>query len=194
MLEMLGLTFRQNIIDVYIAPWFNAISDPLVIGVSKSPSEFVDSLTHELLHRLLTDNNEVSGDVFLIPEWQAMFGEEYSFVATVHIPVHALHKAIYLDVLGEPERLGRDIKSCHDNNSVDYVAAWGYVESHDYKKIVCDLAEMYGRLGENAYPSANIFKTLDEIHKKYADKLGSLEGLDAKEEMHKHWIEKHGSK
>lgn len=33
MTELLGLSFSQNIIDVHIAPWFNGISDPMVIGV-----------------------------------------------------------------------------------------------------------------------------------------------------------------
>ena len=31
MCDIMGLKFRQNIIDVYIAPWFRAFSDPLVL-------------------------------------------------------------------------------------------------------------------------------------------------------------------
>lgn len=60
MCEQLGLEFKQDIIDVYIAPWFFAFSDPMVLGVMFTDDEFVDNLSHELLHRLLTDNTSVS--------------------------------------------------------------------------------------------------------------------------------------
>jgi hypothetical protein len=45
MCDLLGLSFRQNVIDVYIAPWFGAFSDPLVIGVMREPDQFVDTLS-----------------------------------------------------------------------------------------------------------------------------------------------------
>ena len=37
MCGLLDLEFRQNIIDVNIAPWFYAFSDPMVIGVTLNP-------------------------------------------------------------------------------------------------------------------------------------------------------------
>ena len=49
--DLYDLEFYQNLIDVYIAPWFGAFSDPLVIGVKHDPDEFVDTLTHELAYR-----------------------------------------------------------------------------------------------------------------------------------------------
>jgi antitoxin (DNA-binding transcriptional repressor) of toxin-antitoxin stability system len=36
--------------------------------------------------------------------------------------------------------------------------------------------------------------TVEALNKKYASTRGSLEGVDAKEEMHKHWIEKYGTR
>src|SRR5919199_1161053 len=92
MTETLGSSFRQNIIDVYIAPWFHAFSDPLVIGVTKEPDVFVDTLTHELLHRLLTDNTTIPYETDLIAEWRKLFGNNHNFKVLVHIPVHAIHK------------------------------------------------------------------------------------------------------
>lgn len=146
MTDLLGLDFFQNTVDVYIAPWFNAFSDPLVIGVMREPDQFIDTLTHELIHRLLTDNTSVPHDTQLLGEWQKLFGKKHSFGATVHIPVHAVHKAIYLDVLKEPERLKRDIDENKQYEATDYVAAWEYVEKHDYRVIIEKLRESYVKL------------------------------------------------
>lgn len=146
MTDMLGLSFKHNIIDVYIAPWFNAFSDPLVIGVVQEPDAFVDILTHELLHRLLTDNTTLPENFDLFSEWQKLFGEDHSFGEIVHIPVHAAHKAIYLDVLSEPERLDRDIAMSKDNQSTDYINAWKYVDKVGYREIIEELRSSYSRM------------------------------------------------
>jgi hypothetical protein len=148
MTELLGLSFRQNIIDVNIAPWFNAFSDPMVIGVMQEPDVFIDTLTHELVHRLLTDNTAIPHDTLLLAEWQKLFGNEHTFGTTVHIPVHAVHKAIYLDVLKQPKRLERDIATNKQYEATDYIAAWDYVEKHDYKAIIKKLQQSYLRLGK----------------------------------------------
>ncbi len=148
MTELLGLSFRQNIIDVNIAPWFRAFSDPMVIGVMQEPDLFIDTLTHELLHRLLTDNTAIPHETQLIPEWERLFGKQHSFTALVHIPVHAVCKAIYLDVLKQPERLERDIANNKKYEATDYVAAWDYVEKHGYKEIIKKLQKSYLKMSK----------------------------------------------
>lgn len=139
MSETLGLTFRQNIIDVYIAPWFYAFSDPMVIGVTYDPNRFVEVLTHELLHRLLTDNNQTLYDTEYDKQWAKIFGE-HDFTTLVHIPVHAGLQAIFDDVLGEPERTKRDKAKCKKHNG--YREAWEYVEKDGYKEIIAKLKKM----------------------------------------------------
>jgi len=146
--DTLDLSFRQNIIDVYIAPWFRAFSDPLVIGVMQKPDGFIDILTHELIHRLLTDNTTIPHETMLLEPWQKLFGKNHSFGVTVHIPVHAVHKAIYLDVLNEPNRLERDIATNKKFNATDYVKAWDYVEKNGYKEIIQKLRNSYTELGQ----------------------------------------------
>lgn len=142
MCEVLDLEFRHNIIDVYIAPWFHGFSDPLVIGVMNEPDEFIDVLTHELLHRLLTANTNIDIDKSKRRlKFKELFGDNHSFKTLVHIPVHAALKAIYLDVLNEPNRLSRDIEHCQ--NLPDYALAWEYVEKNDYKKIIQKLRKSY---------------------------------------------------
>ena len=134
MCEILGLDFRQNTIDVYIAPWFLAFSDPMVIGIKSKPDRFVDILTHEILHRLLTDNTRDEYPMDYVAKWEKLFGKDHSFVTLVHIPVHAAHKALLLDVLDEPKRLERDIALCSKHE--DYKKAWEYVEKNGYKEII----------------------------------------------------------
>lgn len=146
MTSIMNLSFRQNIVDVYVAPWFYAFSEPMVIGVIFTPDEFVDALTHELIHRLLSDNTTVPNELFLIPHWEKLFGEQDSMKTLVHIPVHAIHKAIYLDILKEPERLERDIQKDRKSGNKAYIASWDYVEEQSYKEIISKLKKCYHEL------------------------------------------------
>jgi hypothetical protein len=144
--DMLDLQFSQNKIDVYIAPWFSAFSDPMVIGVTSEPDHFIDYLTHELIHRLLTDNSLLDPEQFLVPEWERLYGSDHSLNSLIHIPVDAVHKAIYLDVLKAPERLERDQADCIKNNATDYIAAWDYVDRRDYHDLIAELKTSYQSL------------------------------------------------
>jgi len=144
MCDTFGLTFRQAIIDVYIAPWFSAFSDPMVIGVTNKPDRFVEILTHELLHRLLTDNVQTAYDTEYDVYWRELFGKELGWNVLLHIPVHAGLQAVFDDVLHEPKRTERDQQESKE--WPDYNAAWEYVEKHGYKEIVQQLKDSYKNL------------------------------------------------
>ncbi len=144
MFKLTGLRFKQNIIDVYIAPWFAAFSDPMVLGIKYEPDRFVDVLTHELLHRLLTDNTKI-GKIDLLKEWKKLFGKNHTFNTLVHIPVLALHKAIMLEVLKQPKRLERDIATMKEYQATDYVKAWNYVNKNAYQDIINKSSSLYKR-------------------------------------------------
>jgi len=148
--SVLGLTFRQNIIDVYIAPWFAAFSDPLVIGVVSEPDLFIDLLTHELIHKLLTDNTLLEPESNLVSVWEKLYGKNHTFNTLLHVPVHAVHKAIYLDVLKAPERLKRDLQISQENEPNDYLKAWEYVDKIGYKNIINQLKKSYKDLSKMA--------------------------------------------
>jgi hypothetical protein len=150
MQRITGLSFRQEIIDIYIAPWFNAFSDPLVIGVIFKPHTFIDILTHELIHRLLTDNTEIPYDTWLLDEWHDLFGKELSDTTVVHIPVHAVHKHIYLDVLKDPKRYEDDKEANIDNKATAYIKSWEYVDKNGYKEIIEKLKKSYKKLAAEA--------------------------------------------
>ena len=146
MCQILDLEFRQNIIDVNIAPWFNAFSDPMVIGINKTPDRFIEVLTHELLHRLLTDNTRTKYDTEYGKEWIKLFGSQNDFITLVHIPVHACLQAVFDDALSEPQRTQNDRKLSQQWDG--YREAWAYVDSKGYQTIITQLRDSYKELGE----------------------------------------------
>lgn len=149
MVNLYGVEFKKTIIDVYVNPWNQSISNPLIINPSREPAIQIETLMHELLHVLFTDNSAFSmhdtdQNVKLIDEWRKIFGSDLEWKTLVHIPVHAGLKALFLDVLDAPERLTRDI--VRHQGSPAYKQAWQYVEDHDYRQINDELRSIYRRL------------------------------------------------
>lgn len=147
LINVMELEFKRSIIDLDLAPWFRPTSSPLMMGFNFEPDEFVDTLTHELCHILLTDNTKFSNrnksgrKGALLKKWEANYGDDHDWVTLVHIPVHALLKYIYLDILKEPYRLERDIKHCQKYPR--YKETWEYVQANDYKEIIKLAKESY---------------------------------------------------
>lgn len=136
-----GLEFYQNTIDIYVAPWFYAFSNPMVIGVKfKSQEQLVAVVTHELLHRLLTDNTLHDFWYDYSAEWRALYGDKHSRVTLSHIPVHALLQKIFIEHLEHPDLLEIDRKSIQKNPH--YAKAWEYVDTHGYRTIIDRLNEV----------------------------------------------------
>ena len=136
--DITGLEFRQNIIDVYVAPWFHAFSAPMVVGPAfKTEDELVNVLTHEIIHRLLTDNTTYDFYHDFLPDWKSVFGSSHSKNTTVHIPVHAIMEKLYTEVLKRPELVPYDKQ--YVSNYPDYAKAWDYVEQHGYQTIIDQL-------------------------------------------------------
>lgn len=133
--DLLGLTFRQNIIDVNVAPWFSPISNPMVIGPAfETQDDLVNTLSHEILHRLITDNTTYDYDFDFLSEWEGMFGKEHARNTLIHIPVHAAMEALYRDVISRPDLIDLDKKQVASYKA--YKDAWEYVEKIGYKKIL----------------------------------------------------------
>lgn len=145
MTSRLGLSYYKSVIDVNLADYFIPQSQPIIMHFRNEPDEFVDVLTHELIHVLLTDNERYqsfSSDFDLLAEWGQIFGK-HDFNTLVHIPVHAIAQHVYLDVLGEPRRLERDISNANKKGREAYREAWGYVRDQDHNEIIDQVAEIY---------------------------------------------------
>ena len=140
MCRKLNLQFYQNVIDVYVLPYWYVMgmSKPLIISARiKKADRFVDLLTHELVHRLLSDNTRKLrvGKIF-----NKMFRGK-SLATRNHILVHATLKYLWLEVLKEDYRLERDIMVCQKYSS--YKAAWQYVEKEGYDEIIQNFKRQY---------------------------------------------------
>lgn len=136
--DILKLKFRQNIIDVNVAPWFSPISDPMVVGPAfDTQDNLVNTLAHEMLHRLITDNTTYDYEFDFLTEWRGLFGSSHSQNTLIHIPVHAAMEALYTDVLNRPDLLALDIKQTAEFKA--YADAWKYVKKVGYRTVVDQL-------------------------------------------------------
>lgn len=147
MCNLLELEFRQNIIDIYAAPFYRAFSDPMFIATKYTSDRAVEVITHEILHRLLSDNLQTEFGKRYAKEWRKAIGVQDDFVVAVHIPVHAMLQALFDDILGEPERTIRDRKMC--KKWPKYKAAWDYVDEVGYKVVVERVKNAYKEMNEH---------------------------------------------
>lgn len=69
-------------------------------------------ITHELIHRLLTDNTSNHYLTDFRIEWERLYGKNHLQDTLIHIPVHAIMQAIFDDYLHEPDRTRRDKEMC----------------------------------------------------------------------------------
>lgn len=131
---LLDLSFGDCPIDVHIVSGNpRQISFPLIIKSGFTPDEFVNVLTHELIHRLFGLNKLGKAVMFDDPGY-----EKETDTTKGHVIVHAITKYIYLDVLNEPIRLEMDLEKSKKHSTNEYEISWGIVDKEDYKKIISD--------------------------------------------------------
>ncbi|MFO0704813.1 MAG: hypothetical protein U0517_02425 [Candidatus Andersenbacteria bacterium] len=138
MQETLSLEFYQNAIDVHVVGFIkHAISSPMIISSTKSVDAFVDSLTHELLHRLVSDNTKKipAGKILL-----NLYPKE-SRLCRNHIVVHAVLKKIYLEFFKEAERL--TAIQVRDKKASAYMRAWELVDTLGADSIIAQFKKGY---------------------------------------------------
>jgi len=88
MCDLLNMEFRQNIIDIYAAPFYTSFSFPMFIATKYEPDRAIEVITHELLHVLLYDNTSQQLDLFAkSEEWHKLFKGVEDEIAQIHIPV-----------------------------------------------------------------------------------------------------------
>lgn len=137
--DILSLNFIRNKIDVYIVSGNpRQLSDPLIIKSGFKPDEFVDTLTHELIHKLFEDNTPKIPPRIL----EEMFPNETQKTRN-HVIVYAVLKHIYLDVLNDKMRLERNIKNSKQHDTHDYARAWEIIEKEGYGELIDEFKKKY---------------------------------------------------
>lgn len=128
--DVTGLSFKRNLIPIYIVSGNpRGFSDPVVLKSGYSDMEFINCLAHELIHCLFTDNYSRVNDA--IPYAAPGFNS----TAEDHVFLQAILKYLYVDVLGEPERLVNEMKRSNKYRN-GYELAWQVVESRGYRLLI----------------------------------------------------------
>jgi hypothetical protein len=129
--KITNIEFKRNIIDVHIISGSpRNMSSPLIISSHNPTKDFINTLTHELIHKLFTDNvkGKVYRNIFI-----DMFPNETKLTQN-HIIVHAILKYIYLDILKDEKRFKDNIKK--SERTPDYKKAWEIVEKEGYLNLI----------------------------------------------------------
>ncbi len=130
--EISGLAWKEASVACYLVGKHRSFSDPLSITTYEKEGPFLDTLTHELIHRLVHQNQEQLPRFW---NWLKQKHPEASHVTLNHVPVFAVQKALYIDVLGEN---GAELQRIKSKGSIkdDYSLAWEIVDKEGYFEII----------------------------------------------------------
>ena len=137
MYQCTGLQFQQNIVDVHIVSGNpRPFSNPIVLKSTYSLDVFIDTLTHELIHRLFSNNDSVFPVKFLDDQ----FPNEEKLTKS-HIFLFAVLQYIYLEVLKDPKRLAESQQRSATSKHHEYARAWEIVIKEGYQKLIGSMRE-----------------------------------------------------
>ncbi len=146
--KVLCLNFYRKVIDVHIVSTNpRSFSSPIVIRGTFPPLEFVESLTHELIHELFTYGKHCKLYFKILKE---MFPGDKSNLIINHVLVYAVLEYLFKDVLKniELQRIGRD-KAKRANNYKDYKYALDLVNEKGYMNIIQEFRNRFDKCKKN---------------------------------------------
>lgn len=135
--DLTGLKWDEREVICYVVGWVTPFADPLTLPVYKDDlgynhDYFVDILTHELIHRLQTqDSNR-----YKMKKYWAYADKKYAketFESMAHISVNAIHAHLIKEIFDD-QRLEFNIRLMKD--LPDYKSAWEIVLKEGYKSII----------------------------------------------------------
>lgn len=143
--KLSGLKWKKEEINCYVLriTSHSAISFPLTIPIQYFDKKgrirdtgvktFIDFLVHELIHNIFIQNTDSFSD-----EYRKFIENKYdvSFETSAEIPVHAIHKGIYLKFFNK-NRLEKDIKMCM--NYPNYKKSWKIINREGSKNIIKEM-------------------------------------------------------
>ncbi len=132
--KITGLFFVKDY-DIYLIDpnTSYSISKPIIIGTKGNSNKTVRVIIHELIHNLMLDNSQSDNWSLKI---QTLFPKENKKTA-IHIAVHAILEAVYVDILKQSKEISKDIEEC--KGFPDYKRAWEIVKKEGYQSIISQL-------------------------------------------------------
>ncbi len=130
--KAVGLPWNEKQINIY-ATWGSGwFSKPLTLSMQKEPEWLFHTMTHELIHRIWSENNNWDK---ISPRWDKLMDKykKETINTRIHIPVHAVHKHIFLKFFGQ-KTLAKEIADMKKYK--DYSRSWKIVERDGYKDII----------------------------------------------------------
>ena len=128
--RVIKLNWHEKEIVCYITAGVIPYSDPLTLN----PRSDIDTLTHELIHRILSEPENWKR---IKSNWKRLMKKyrSESQKTKTHIVIHAIHAIILKKLFGD-KRLRREKKAVNDPK---YIRSWKIVDRDGYKNIIREL-------------------------------------------------------
>jgi len=122
MATVTGLPWREERIIVYLTWGVRPFSDPVTISLRADVFSVFETLTHELIHRICSEEKNHAA---IRRRWKNFIGKypKEIPVAINHVPIHAVHEVLWRKLF--PKRVGT-IKS--SLRLTPYVRSWKIVD------------------------------------------------------------------
>lgn len=128
--KVTGLKWKDKEIKVYVVGKCIAFADPVTMPVFKDKDDFIDTLTHELIHQIQKQTEDEKFD-----KWIKYVNKKYKNElkkTRSHIFLQAVHAKILLEIFGE-KRLYKNVQK---SIKEAYVKSWKIVEEEGYENII----------------------------------------------------------
>ncbi len=129
-----GRRWHQREIPVYVSYSVRPFSNPLTLSLKKDVTVMVDTLTHELIHRILSEPQNWKQ---IENNWNRLMRiyRKESPIARTHIVVHAIHELVLLELFGQK----RLVRERQEVKNPAYRRSWKIVERDGAAEIVRQL-------------------------------------------------------
>jgi hypothetical protein len=134
-----GLQWREKHIYVYITAGVGWFSMPLTMSIHEKTDALLDTLIHELVHRILSENENW---LLIKKRWFDLMRKykQEKMETRTHIPIHAIHKHIFLKFFSR-SHLNKEIKRMGQYKN--YARSWEIVENDGFEDIIRSLNPKY---------------------------------------------------
>ena len=126
-----GLEWKAKEIICYIIGYGRPFSDPLTVRIYKNYNDFIDTLTHELIHKLFDQEGNMKRSE---KAWNYFFRKykQEPHTTKIHIPLHAIHAELISKFYGKKDIEKRLQIPPHDQ----YRLSWKIVQEEGHQNII----------------------------------------------------------